>query len=186
MRLYLIRHPQPNGADGVCYGRLDVAVDAALLAATLAEVRQRIPAAVLRQAPIYTSPLSRCADLANAMALPRTAVVAAELLELHFGSWEGRSWDEVPREELDHWSRDIWMYRPGGGENASTLAARWQRWRDRVSAAQADAAIAVTHAGVIRVALALAGRLPLHDFAGASIEFGSVHCIDDAHSAGES
>jgi alpha-ribazole phosphatase len=186
MRLYLIRHPQPNGIDGRCYGRLDVAVDAALVGATLARARQRIPATVLRQAPIYTSPLSRCADLANAIARPRTAVVAEELLELHFGSWEGRPWDEVPREELDHWSRDVWMYRPGGGENASTLAARWQRWRDRVSSADVDAAIAVTHAGVIRVALALAGRLPLRDFARASIEFGSVHCIDDVHSASES
>jgi len=186
MRLYLIRHPKPNDVDGRCYGRLDVAVDSTPLAATLATVRQRIPAAVLRQAPIYTSPLSRCADLANAIALPRTAMVAEELLELHFGSWEGRSWDEVPREELDRWSRDPWMYRPGGGENASTLAARWQRWRDRVSSAHADAAIAVTHAGVIRVALALAGRLPLRDIMRSSIEFGSVHCIDDAHSAGES
>jgi alpha-ribazole phosphatase len=186
MRLYLIRHPQPNDVDGRCYGRLDVAVDAALVEAALATVRQRIPAAVLHQAPIYTSPLLRCAQLAIAIAAPRTAVVAEELLELHFGSWQGRSWDEVPREQLDNWSRDIWMYRPGGGENASTLAARWQRWRDRVSSAHADAVIAVTHAGVIRVALALAGRLPLRDFGRSSIEFGSVHYIDDANSASES
>jgi alpha-ribazole phosphatase len=186
MRLYLIRHPQPNDADGVCYGQLDVAVDAALLAETLTKVRQRIPAAILRLAPIYTSPLSRCAVLANAIAEPRTTVVAEELIELHFGSWEGRSWDEVPREELEEWSQDLWMYRPGGGENASTLAARWQRWRDRVASAHADAVIAVTHAGVIRVALALAGRLPLRDMVRSPIEFGSVHCIDDAPSAGES
>jgi alpha-ribazole phosphatase len=186
MRLYLIRHPQPNDADGRCYGRLDVAVDAAPLAEALARVRQGIPATVLRQAPIYTSPLSRCADLANAIAEPRTAVVAAELLELNFGAWEGRFWDEVPREELDHWCQDLWMYRPGGGENASSLAARWQRWRDRISAAHVDIAIAVTHAGVIRVALALAGRLPLHAIARSPIEFGSVHCIDDVHSVCES
>jgi alpha-ribazole phosphatase len=182
MKLYLIRHPKPNDAEGLCYGRLDVAVDSVLLAATLAEVRQSIPAAVLQRAPIFTSPLSRCAQFANAIAEPRTAEVAEELIELDFGSWEGKTWNEVSREELDNWSRDLWMYRPGGGESAQTLADRWQRWRDRLSLSDHDAVIAVTHAGVIRVALARAGRLTLDDMVRSPMGFGSVHCIDEANS----
>jgi alpha-ribazole phosphatase len=182
MKLYLIRHPMPKDAEGLCYGRLDVAVDPALLAATLAKVRKFIPAAVLQRAPIFTSPLSRCAQFANAIAEPRTAEVAEELIELDFGSWEGKPWNEVSREELDNWSRDLWMYRPGGGENTKTLADRWQRWHDRVSLSDHDAVIAVTHAGVIRVALARAGRLALDDMVRSSMEFGSVHCVDEANS----
>jgi alpha-ribazole phosphatase len=96
MKLYLIRHPKPNDAEGLCYGRLDVAIDSALLAATLAKVRQSIPAAVLQRAPIFTSPLSRCAQFANAIAEPRTAEVAEELIELDFGSWEGKTWNTAP------------------------------------------------------------------------------------------
>jgi alpha-ribazole phosphatase len=145
---------------------------------TLAQVRQSIPAAVLQHAPVFTSPLSRCAHFAGLLAHPRPTIVADELVELDFGTWQGRRWNEVPREELDRWAQDLWTYRPGGGENAQALANRWQQWLDRVSLPAPEAVIAVTHAGVIRVALACAGQLALDDMARSTIEFGSVHCID--------
>jgi alpha-ribazole phosphatase len=153
-------------------------VDAEAITTTETAVRRRIPASILRHAPIYTSPLSRCATLASALAESRTAVVADELIEMDFGSWEGMPWESVPRDELNGWAQNIWSYRPGGGENAKTLAARWQRWRDRVSRMHRSAVVAVTHAGIIRVALERAGRLALSDMVLAPIEFGSVHCID--------
>ena len=180
MRLYLVRHPKPSSTGALCYGRIDVAVDSTAFAAALAEVRRRIPAAILRAAPIYTSPLSRCAHFASALAQPRAAIVADELVEIDFGRWEGKPWDDIPRDELDAWAEDLWGYRAGGGESAEMLATRWQRWRDRVSPSHPDAVIAVTHAGVIRVALARAGRLAMSDLARSSIGFGSVHCIDHA------
>ena len=180
MRLYLVRHPKPSSMEGLCYGRIDVAADSAAFVAAIAEVRRCIPAAILRSAPIYTSPLSRCAHFASALAEPRPAIVADELAEIDFGCWEGKSWDDIPRDELDAWAKDLWGYRAGGGESAEMLATRWQRWRDRVSPSHPDAVMAVTHAGVIRVALARAGRLALSDLARSSIGFGSVHCIDDA------
>jgi alpha-ribazole phosphatase len=186
MRLYLIRHPKPNATEGLCYGRLDVAVEPGLFATALAKVRQCIPVDILRETPIYTSPLSRCAVLARALAKPHTAVVAKELIEMDFGSWEGKSWNEVPREGLDNWARDIWRYHPGGGENARDLAIRWRRWYDRVALMRHEAVIAVTHAGIIRVALASAGRVAVGDLGRTSIEFGSVHCIDEAECAVES
>jgi alpha-ribazole phosphatase len=181
MQVYLVRHPQPNAMEGLCYGRLDVAVDPAQRALTLAKVRECIPAETLRSAPIFSSPLSRCAQFALQLALPRAPVIADELVEIDFGSWEGRPWNEVPREELDHWARDLWAYRPGGGENAQTLALRWQRWLDRIAVTGADAVIAVTHAGLIRVAMACAGKIPLDDKHPSKITFGSVHCIDSEH-----
>jgi len=180
MKLYLVRHPKPANADGMCYGRLDVGVDPAVSARTLLEVRERIPADVLDRARIVTSPLSRCANFANALAAPGTAELAPELMEMDFGSWEGRYWRDVPREELDRWSRGLWTYRPGGGENAESLASRWRRWRGRSHETETEAVIAVTHAGVIRVALALSGRRRLDEMEHATIEFGSVHCIDSA------
>jgi broad specificity phosphatase PhoE len=41
-----------------------------------------------------------------------------------------------------------------------------------------DSVVAVTHAGVIRVALACAGLLSSATFAQAAIGFGSVHRVD--------
>jgi alpha-ribazole phosphatase len=172
MQLYLIRHPEPRDGRGLCYGRLDLGVDPQAIARAAGALRQRLPAWVLQTAPIYTSPLSRCAALAQSLASPRNAIVAAELIEMDFGSWEGRRWDAVPREELDRWAEDVWGYRPGGFESALDVAARWRQWLERIRH-EGDAAIAVTHAGVIRVALAQGeARAPI-EWAQVEIEFGS-------------
>jgi len=171
MQLYLVRHPQPADVTGLCYGRQDVPVGPGSVADAVAEVRSRIPEKVLERAWIFSSPASRCLILARYLAAPREPTVAEDLAEMDFGSWEGRSWDQVPRDELDAWARDLWHYRPGGAESAAMVAARWQRWVKRVGNDGHDAVVAVTHAGVIRVALAQL-RMP--------IAFGSVHSIDVA------
>jgi alpha-ribazole phosphatase len=141
-------------------------------------VRQQIPTAVLQRSPIYTSPLSRCAALAQALANPRTAIVAHELVEMDFGAWEGQSWDTVPRHELDRWAQDLWCFRPGGGENARAVAERWKRWVACLQRSGIDCAIGVTHAGIIRVALAQTDRMARADLVQISVEFGSVHCFE--------
>ncbi|HTC15553.1 MAG TPA: histidine phosphatase family protein [Steroidobacteraceae bacterium] len=177
MLIYLIRHAEGCGVDGLCYGRQDIAVAAAATAAAARDVRTRIPAAVLHSAPIYTSPLSRCTQLARELAAARAPIVAAELIELDFGSWEGRQWHDLPRSELDAWADDVWGYRAGGGESAEAAACRWRRWVAELPAETNDAVLAVTHAGVIRVALA---HDPLYDRAAAlqmPIAYGSVHTL---------
>jgi len=65
--------------------------------------------------------------------------------------------DDIERGRIDDWSRDIWNYRPGGGESAQMVAGRWDRWLDRVTRGGGGDVVAVTHAGVIRVALARSG-----------------------------
>jgi alpha-ribazole phosphatase len=181
MQLYLVRHPEPSGSAGLCYGRTDVSVEPAALAAAAAAVRVHIPAAVLRRAAIYTSPASRCLLLARELAAPREPRIAGDLLEMHFGGWEGVSWDEVPRSELDAWTEDVWSYRAGGGESTAMVAARWRRWSAMLTG-HAGPIVAVTHAGLIRVALAgaaLAGtdRSSLGRLFEPAVPFASVHRI---------
>jgi alpha-ribazole phosphatase len=178
MQLYLIRHPRPINAQGLCYGRHDIPVDAESVAQAAARVRGLVPEKVRRSAPIFSSPSSRCVLLARALAAPREPRIAEELWEMSFGSWEGQAWDCVPRGELDAWARDVWRYRPGGAESAAMVAARWERWARRVRLSGEDCAIAVTHAGVIRVALVAAGVLDAATFLRAPVEFGSVHRVD--------
>ena len=175
MRLFLVRHLEPVGARGRCYGREDLPCDPAFLETGTASVRARIPAPVLGHAPVFTSPLSRCRELARELAAPREASIAHDLIELDFGAWEGASWDSVAREELDAWARDVWRYRPGGGESADMAAKRWRRWASGLAGLRSGVAIAVTHAGMIRVALACTGRMSASEAAGASVAFGSVH-----------
>jgi alpha-ribazole phosphatase len=186
MEIYLIRHPKPARCVGLCYGRNEVPVDPDVLAAAAASVRSLIPARVLRQAAMFTSPASRCLGLARELAAPREPCIAEELHEMHFGAWEDLPWESVPREELDAWAADVWSYRAGGGESAAMVAQRWRSWCKRVAGqigGRGLPAVAVTHAGLIRVALAGArdvGAKLLID-----APFGSIHRVDvDALEAG--
>jgi alpha-ribazole phosphatase len=175
--LYLIRHLEPRGARGMCYGRQDLPCDPGALASGAAAIRAQLPEHV-PPSSVFTSPLSRCRALAQELATPHAACICDELIELDFGAWEGRRWDSLPRDEIDAWTQDVWHYRPGGGESAAMVEERWCRWYGAVVSLGLESVIAVTHAGMIRAALAASGRLPREEAASASIAFGSVHRID--------
>lgn len=183
VQLYLIRHPRPRDGASRCYGRLDVAVDPAAVGEAALHVRGQIPDSVLRESRIFTSPAARCVELARKLAAPRAPTLVDDLQEMNFGTWEGRDWDDVPRGELNAWADDVWGYRPGGAESAAMVAERWRRWSAAVTESDAAAAVAVTHAGVIRVALRCAGRLSSMPVLQEAIAFGSVHCLDLARGA---
>jgi alpha-ribazole phosphatase len=175
VQLYLVRHPEPSEVVGVCYGRRDVGVPKAAQLTAVDAVRRGIPARVLENAPVFTSPLSRCQDLARALTAAPT--LDEDLLEIDFGAWEGLPWDSIPRAELDAWANDLWGYAPGGGESAQAVFERLTRFLQRVGCLHHDAVVAVTHAGVIRVALARAQGCALSAVLGTPIRYGSVHRI---------
>lgn len=139
MILHLIRHPKPLVAPGICYGALDVAAEdaAAVAAALLAELPPGLP--------LWSSPLRRCRELA--LRLHRQPAFDTRLQEMHFGDWEGRSWDDIPRAELDAWAADVAGYVPPGGESPLALQ---RRVLDFVATLAVAEAVLVTHAGVIR------------------------------------
>jgi alpha-ribazole phosphatase len=178
MRIYLVRHPPPVGVDGLCYGRLDVPVDEHAIGDTTESVFARIPSQAIESAQIYSSPASRCMGLARRIASPREPTSTEDLSEMHFGDWQGSRWDFIAREKIDAWAKDAWGYRPGDGESAEMVATRWERWLHHVRQLESDAVIAVTHAGVIRVALARSGPVIDSSVLNVSVPFGSVHCLE--------
>jgi alpha-ribazole phosphatase len=178
MHIYLVRHPPPIGTDGLCYGRLDVVVTPQAAEAAADAVSAQIPSTTLEGARVYCSPSSRCVELARRIASPREPTPAEDLMEMNFGQWQGLAWDDVPREELDAWAKDVWGYRPGGGESAEMVADRWQRWLAQLPLNDGGSVVAVTHAGVIRVALARSGHVEGDAALTAPVPFGSVHRLD--------
>jgi len=164
LTLYLIRHPRPLIAAGICYGQLDV--EAEDPAAIVARLRAELPPGV----PVWSSPLQRCRTLAEA--LHPAPQIDARLMELNFGAWEGRPWDAVPRTELDAWAADVVGYAPPGGESPRQLRARVL---DFVAGLSAGEHVLVTHAGVIRVLLAaVAGESLAAGLHLSSAEYGSL------------
>ena len=160
MKLILVRHPQPAVASGICYGGSNVAVAPHILAAARAGLRASLPA----HTPLYTSPLSRCAALASTLAHDLQAsqfTHDARLVEMDFGSWELRAWQDIERGEIDAWALDLAHYRPGGGENVLAMARRIAAFLDELLREQHAAVIIICHAGTIRLLSALQAGLPL-------------------------
>jgi alpha-ribazole phosphatase len=178
MRIYLVRHPPPLGVDGLCYGRLEVPVDERAVGATAESVIAQLPRQSLESVRVYSSPSLRCMGLAWRLASPREPTCSDDLMEMNFGEWQGARWDSIGREKIDEWVKDAWGYRPGGGESAEMVAARWEQWANEVRNVDSEAIIAVTHAGVIRVALARSGVRGGPSGLEAHIPFGSVHRLD--------
>jgi alpha-ribazole phosphatase len=178
MQIYLVRHPQPSHIEGLCYGRLDVAVEQQMLIAAADSVSAHIPRQMLAGAHVYSSPSSRCLALARHLAAPREPLLAEDLAEMNFGDWEGLAWDAIPRDQMDAWTADVWGYQPGGGESANMVEIRWLRWLDRARRIGIGTVVAVTHAGVIRVALAGLVHPRGVSAIKAHIPFGSVHCLN--------
>ncbi|HUG60074.1 MAG TPA: histidine phosphatase family protein [Candidimonas sp.] len=163
MRLYLVRHPKPLVAAGVCYGSSDIGVDERDTDNVLREVSAKLPKGL----DIYSSPLQRCAGLARCLADAFDCVSPVfdeRLAEMHFGDWELRAWDDIPRDEIDAWAGDLTMYRPGGGESVTMMAERVLAFYADVLLRRRDA-IVVCHAGTIRMLLACQRNDVLGDIA---------------------
>ncbi len=144
-----------SGGAGRCYGRLDLPLaDPADIPALVAAL------APLRGAAIHTSPLARCRLLAEALAEAwgKSAPDAdSRLMEMDFGAWEGRLWDDVPRADLDRWAEDLLGFAPPGGETGAALIARvTDVWRTLQGPA-----VVITHGGPLKVLLALAEGRPV-------------------------
>jgi alpha-ribazole phosphatase len=150
MRLYLVRHPRPQLAPEVCYGRSDVAVDPQERARVVDLLRAQLPSHL----PLFSSPLQRCAglaaDLCGALDLG-PVTLDPRIAEIDFGSWEMRTWQQIGRAEIDAWAADTVGYRPGGGESVLQMAARIAQFYDALLAANTSAAIVICHAGAIRL-----------------------------------
>ena len=155
MRLLLVRHPRPEVDPGLCYGRSDVAAEGA----DLLRVRATLPTGL----PTWSSPLQRCASLARALNPPQLRF-DARLAEMDFGAWELRSWDDIPRAEVDAWSADLLDYRPGGGETVMEVAARVAAFDAGLRDGQQDTLV-ICHAGTIRLLAALHANCSLREAA---------------------
>lgn len=167
MQLYLIRHPAPQIAAGVCYGRTDLAL-AEDVAAAAARILPQLPP----QLPLFTSPLQRCRQLAEALhPAPRSD---ARLQEMHFGEWEMRPWNLVQREALDGWAADPLGYAPPLGESVGELRQRVQGFVDEARQQGLERAVLVTHAGVMKVIVGQAEGLPLIQWMALRFEYESV------------
>jgi alpha-ribazole phosphatase len=176
VQLYLIRHPAPQVAAGICYGRTDLAL-AGDVATVAARIRAQLPQ-LPPQLPLFTSPLRRCRQLADALhPAPHSD---ARLQEMNFGAWEMTPWSRIQREALDGWAADPLGYRPPQGESVAELQARVRAFVAETQAAGLQRAVLVTHAGVMKVIVGQAQEMPPRQWMALMFEYGCVIRVDVA------
>lgn len=147
MKIYMIRHPAVETARNICYGVSDLKTKHCE-DETVAAIKQKLPV----DAIYYSSPLSRCMSFAKALT-SKQVIANDDLLEINFGKWEMKSWDEIPREESQHWMNDYLNNSPPAGESFLNLINRSLRfWTDFVLKDTTDKVI-VSHGGWVRACL---------------------------------
>jgi alpha-ribazole phosphatase len=164
-RWWWVRHAPVTVNRGCCYGQTDFPCDVADEVG-FAELAKRLP----KHAAWITSPLKRthmtaaalvAAGLDGPATIPGPGVaIEPDLIEQHFGEWQGIRYDELAARRGEAWHR-FWLApaheTPPGGESFVALMQRVHPAIAHLNERYAGRdVIAVTHGGTIRAALALA------------------------------
>jgi alpha-ribazole phosphatase len=168
MEVYLIRHTRVDVAKEICYGQLNVPL-AASFNDELSELIQKLPTAF---DVVFSSDADRCLRLARIFSTE--VIVSPHLRELHFGNWEGKNWDAINQEELNHWMQDFVHVVVPNGENLLQLSARVNLFFDQLRSMSYKRVLIVTHAGVLRCTRAYIEKMPLQHIFKIPVDYGEM------------
>lgn len=172
MEIYLIRHTTPHVGPEVCYGQSDIG-----LAGSFQEEWEALCGKLPMEFDvIYSSPLQRCRLLAERLKGTVTHY-DQRLLELNFGRWEMKRWDQVDQKTLNVWMDDFVNEKTPDGESFHEL---WLRATDFLKDLQKNSfkkIALVTHAGVIRTVIAHVLGMPLQNAFQLKLDYGAVSLI---------
>ncbi len=156
--LYLIRHGETDwNAEQRYQGQTDIPLNETGRAQAQRNgeiLRQLLPG--LAAADFVASPLSRARETMEIMRAaleiaPNAFRTDAQLMELHYGHWEGHLATELPTTDpvgVAGKAADPFGWRPRGGESYADLMVRTAGWLNGIT----RDTVAVTHGGVTRVA----------------------------------
>lgn len=150
VELWVVRHGQTEWSEA---GRYAGWADIALTAAGEDQARQlrdQLPHG--DDVAAWSSDLARCRETARLAGL--TPAVDPRLRELDFGAIEGSTWDELAP-DVQAGILAFESFAAPGGESVAELEARVRSFLDALPPGRH---VVVTHGGVVRLLLRLAGR----------------------------
>jgi broad specificity phosphatase PhoE len=162
MPVDLLRHGVTGYINAYC-GSLDVPLTAEGQAQMGAAVEGR------QWDRIYSSPLQRCLRVAEVLSQKRgiPCLQDSRLREMHFGSWEGRTTEDLlatEGEALQRFWKEPERHAPPGGETIGQLRERvLEFWQECIESKPQDRILVVTHGGPIRILLTHHHRRPWSD-----------------------
>lgn len=171
MEIYLVRHTETVCEKGICYGQADVDIKE-----PFSEIFQEIKNQLPTDAIVYSSPLLRCKKLAEFIS---DAIIFDErLMEMNFGNWELKPWNDIPQEEIQPWMDDFVTVQVPNGESFEHLRTRVVNFYSELLQKKADKIIIVCHSGTIRSILSHHHQTHLKEsFTLYSVNYGEVFCL---------
>ena len=173
MEVYLVCHTETVCEKGICYGQSDVGIREPY-SAVFENILKQLP----QEAVLYSSPLQRCAILANHIKENTqidSIIEDSRLMEMHFGDWELQKWDAIPQEVLNPWMEDFVTVNVPNGESFVDLDNRIRVFlNDELAKNHAKPIIIVAHSGVIRSILCKINNLPLQEAFKTPLDYGVV------------
>lgn len=177
MNLYLLRHTRVDVPAGLCYGQSDVA-----LASSYKEEKEQIVKKLegITFARIFSSPLSRCRILAEAVA--GNIIADTRLMELNFGEWEGQMWETISKtSQAARWFGNYIEEACPGGESYTQLLCRVASFIDDLKHLHdSENILIVTHGGVIRSFYSILNGISSAKAFDLKIDYGDIHQLNIA------
>jgi len=171
MEITLIRHTSVDVEPGICYGQSDVHVAASFEKEANA-VRSKLHGQTFDC--IYSSPLSRCLQLADYCGYSNP-VIDKRLMEIDFGAWEMKRWGDIEDPQLQHWFDDWLDESPTGGESFNDMINRVSDFISEIKRLSYQRVAIFTHAGVIRAACIINKKISAAEAFNYKVEYGN--CI---------
>ena len=169
MKLLLIRHTTVDVPKGMIYGQLDVP-----LASSFDEEAKKINAQIDTDFDmVYSSPLTRCAQLAQKI----SSIVSIDkrLMELDFGDWEGKYWNDIDQNaEAQKWFADFVNTSTPKGESYIDLMDRCRLFLNEITSEGHKKVCIVSHGGTIRAFLSLIEGITPDKAFDRKVEYGEV------------
>ena len=173
MEIYLVRHTETVCEKGICYGQSDVAI-AEPFDLIFENIISQLPSEVI----LFSSPLQRCVILAKHIQNKIKTISYQEderLMEMNFGDWEMKNWNNIPPEQLNPWMEDFVNIQATNGESFVELHDRVGAFlTEQISKKTDKPIVLVAHAGVIRSMLCYHTLLPLKQAFQNKVDFGQV------------
>jgi broad specificity phosphatase PhoE len=135
-------------------------------------------------AGVYSSPLSRCLELAERVAESHGLDVTVDerLREIDLGRWDGESYSEIIEKDgeiLKKWTTDPASVTVPGGESLRAVQERSMQWFAQAAADNpAGTVLASSHGGPIRAILAAVIGLPISRIFRLQVDLASISIVN--------
>jgi len=178
MEIYLIRHTTPKIDTSICYGQSDIPLSDSYPC----ESEKLIGILPENIDAVYSSPLLRCRTLAEKIisSVKQKPFYKTDkrLMEMNFGKWEMKRWNDIDQNELIIWMDNFVTERIPEGESFIDLSERVNRFINELITTNYKTVVIITHAGVIRCFFARLNDLLLKDTFNIPVGYASVNLIN--------